>query len=213
MLKTSTNQHSNNQHSNNASNEQNSVLLIDANPSRKSILKRALRDNEFHLIKHISSTENLLSICSHNCPDIIVVGIDLPDADTLNDLSKLNTVHPHPVVMFAEKDTPQIINKAIKCGVNAYIVDDIQPQRIRSIITVAIARFQEHQKILDELKQTKDKLAQRKILEKAKGMLMTYKNMDEETAFSTIRKMAMNKGITLAQTAEAIIEVLSIADH
>ena len=146
-------------------------------------------------------------------PDILVVGMDLPDEDTLKHLVALRERYPLPVIVFSEKDTPQMIQKVVSAGVSAFIVDDIQVQRLPSIINIAIARFKEQQGLIKELHQTKTKLAERKVLEKAKGLLMKQKGISEDEAYTSLRKLAMDKGQSIVTVAQSIIDVLSLFEE
>lgn len=186
------------------------VLLIDANSSRASILKRALKEYEYELVQKLNNTNGLLDQVDQFKPDVIVLGVDSPDKNTLQQLAKLNKERPHPVVVFAEKQTPKIIEQVVKAGISAFIVDDIQAHRMTSIINIAIARFKEHQHVRDELEKTKTKLTERKALEKAKGLLMAEKGYSEDEAYQFLRKMSMDKGISLGLVSENIIEVLGL---
>lgn len=186
------------------------VLLIDKNSSRISLLNRALLEFGYEVVEKLADTNELLSRIDKIKPDIVVIGIDSPDKITLQNLASLHREKPHPVVVFAEQQTPKIIEQAVKAGVSAFIVDDIQPHRITSIISVAIARFKEQQIIRNELEQTKKKLADRKVVDKAKGILMAEKGYNEDQAYQCLRKMAMNKGLSLALVAENIIDVYSL---
>lgn len=186
------------------------VLLIDASSSRSSVLKRALIEYGYELVAKLNDTKDLLDQVEQFQPDVIVMGVDSPDQNALQQLANLNKQHPYPVVMFAEKETPQIIEQVVKAGISAFIVDDIQAHRITSIINVAIARFKEHQSIRSELEKTKTKLAERKTIEKAKGLLMAEKGCSEDEAYQCLRKMAMDKSLPLRVVSENIIEVMSL---
>lgn len=189
-----------------------SVLLVDGNSSRASILRRALKEFGFLVVQQLDVVDALIVNVEQSAAELLVVGIDLPDDATLDALATLHRVNPMPVVMFAEKDTPSIIQKAVKAGISAFIVDDIQPQRLNSIVNVAMARFNETQNLRLELQQTKSKLAERKILERAKGMLMQQKGISEEEAYGCLRKISMDRGLPLAKVAENIIDVLQLFD-
>jgi response regulator NasT len=197
-----------------ASNESfpNLIMLIDAQNKRRLILAQSLINSGYELVVECKTAEGLLDLVDKNKPDIIVMGIDGPDKLTLDNLVMLNKKHPIPVVVFAEDEAPQVIEQSIKAGVSAYIVNDIQPHRLKSIINVAYVRFIEHQKLTTELARTKNALADRKVLEKAKGLLMRQKNIVEEEAFNLIRKISMNKGLPIAKVAADIIEVLELIE-
>ncbi len=189
---------------------QERVLLVDPLRSRASLLKRALRDNSYDIVAQVSDVSMMLQQARVHRPDFLVLGIDLPDTETLKQLVLLKQQWPLPVICFAEKDTPQIIEQVVKAGISAFIVDDIQAQRFPSIISVAIARFREQQGMIKELESTRSKLAERKVLERAKGLLMEQRNMTEEEAYASLRKMAMDKGRSIVSVAENIIEVLRL---
>ena len=185
-------------------------ILLDDNHDRRSLLNRSMCEFGFDILSTIvNSNELLATVEKHPC-DFLIIGVDLPSKQLLDSLKFIHKHNPKPVIMFAEKDTPQIIQKTVESGVNAYIVDDLQPKRLSTIINVAMARFEQHQNLLQELNDTKDKLEQRKILDKAKGILMQQKNITEQDAYALIRKMAMDKGEKLEKVAQKIIDVFSM---
>lgn len=188
------------------------VLLVDPVDSRASLLRRGLRENNYHILETLVDVSRIVTTVEEHEPDILVVGMDLPDEDTLQQLVDLRERMPLPVIVFSEKDAPYLVQKVVKAGVSAFIVDDIQASRIPSIVNIAVARFHEQQGLLKELKHTKDKLAERKILEKAKGLLMKQKNLTEDEAYTSLRKMAMDKGQAIVDVAQSIIDVLSLLE-
>jgi two-component system, response regulator / RNA-binding antiterminator len=187
-----------------------SVLLVDADKIRATMLVRELESMGYQIVAKLRTANNLFKAIDSSSPDIIVVGIDLPDDEMLQKIASLQSLQPHPVIMFAEQDTPQIIQKVIKAGVSAFVVDDIQAERIQSIVNIAIARFQEEQGLRQELTRTKNQLEERKIVDKAKGLLMSKRGLDEDQAYKMLRKMAMDKGKTLGAVAENIVEVMQL---
>jgi len=189
-----------------------SVLLLDMDMHRSSVLRKALLDAGLCISDRIQDSSKMLACLDRHNVDCIVAGVDLPDQQTLDNLSLLTQHKPMPIVMFAEQDTPQIIQKVVKSGVNAFIVDDIQASRIRSIVELAIARFKEKQALLNELHVTKHKLEERKVLDKAKGLLMTKKGCTENEAYTSLRKMSMDKGLPIATVAQNIIDVMELVD-
>lgn len=117
---------------------------------------------------------------------------------------------PLPIVIFVENDSLNVIQNAMKAGVSAYVVHETLPQRVKSVISVANARFKETQSLRNELKQAKTQLESRKLIERAKGLLMEQKQISEKQAFNTLRKMAMNQGNSLAMVAKNIIDVCEV---
>jgi response regulator NasT len=186
------------------------VLLVDPMHVKFSLLKRALIENNYQIVEQITDITQITNHIDRHKPDIIMISIDAPDLVTLKKLSELRKHKPLPLILFAEKDTPHMIQHVIKAGVNAFIVDDIQIQRLPSIVNIAIARFNEQQNLEKELSTVKTKLADRKILERAKGILMSQKSMSEEEAYNSLRKMAMDKGLSMATVSENLIDAFKL---
>lgn len=187
-----------------------SVLLVEEIPTLKSMLKKTLIDFDYSITKHISFDEKLIDEVELNNPDILILSTERLTDKTLNELSDINQLLPLPIVIFVEHDSPKVIHNAIKAGVSAYVVHEIFPQRVHSVISVASERFKEVQSLRNELKQAKTQLESRKLIEKAKGLLMEQKKISEEQAFNTLRKVAMNQGNSLAMVAKNIIDVCEV---
>jgi response regulator NasT len=112
--------------------------------------------------------------------------------------------------MFSDANDSALIEAAVQAGVSAYVVDGMQPHRLRPIIEVAIARFREFQALRDELQQTRNKLAERREIEKAKGILMKQKGMAEEEAYQALRKLAMDQGLKIGEVARQLISIAKL---
>lgn len=184
-----------------------SVLLVEEKISGNSILKKALLDFKYSISQHITAEANLVEYLENYSPDILVMGIDSPTQKTLNELAEITQLSPLPIIIFAEQDTPTVIQTSIKAGVSAYVINEIQPQRLKSIITVAQERFKEVQALRNELENTKAQLESRKLIERAKGLIMQQKNISEPDAYNMLRKLAMDNGQPLAIVAKNIIDV------
>jgi response regulator NasT len=140
-------------------------------------------------------------------PDVIVVSVDAPDATLFERLERLAHSWPKPVVMFARDAHAETIRKAVACGVNAYVVDGWLPERLTAIVEAATARFEAYAAMKQELAKTRTKLSERKIVEKAKGIVMQQRGLTEEQAYSSLRKMAMDQSLPLAEVARRVIAV------
>jgi response regulator NasT len=140
-------------------------------------------------------------------PDIILIETESPSRDTLEHLAVMNQTMPRPVVMFSSDRDSQTIRSAVKAGVAAYVVDGFDIGRLEPVIEVAIARFEEHQALKHELAEASRKLSERKTIEKAKGILMKTRGMDEDAAYAALRKMAMEKSQPLAKVAADLIDM------
>ena len=186
------------------------VLLIEEQPNVSSMLKNALMDFGYHITKHISFDDNIIEQIDLCNPSILILATDLPSEAILKELAEINQLLPLPIVIFAENDSPNVIKNAIKSGVSAYVVNEILPQRLKSIISVANERFKAVQSLRNELKQAKTQLEGRKYIERAKGLIMQQKNISENEAYSKLRKMAMDQGCSLAMVAKNIIDVCQL---
>lgn len=191
-------------------NEKISVLLIEEKQKRSSPLKKVLLDFRFTIAKQISFDDNIIEQIEACNPSILVLATDLPSDKILKDLAEINQLLPLPIIIFAENDSPNVIQNAIKAGVSAYVVHEVLPQRINSIISVANERFKAVQALRDELKHTKNQLEGRKYIERAKGYIMQQKKISENEAYGDLRKMAMDQGSPLATVAKNIIDVCEL---
>lgn len=188
------------------------VMLVDDQPARAALLEQALRDHRFDVIARLSSAAGLAEQVAKLGPDVIVIDLDSPDRDTLENMALLHRDNPHPVVMFADEGDAATIERAVRAGVSAYVVDGLNPARVKAIVDVAIARFREYQALRRELEETRIQLADRKQIDRAKGCLIKHRGMTEEQAYHAMRKMAMDRGQRLAEVAANIIAVFELLD-
>ncbi len=143
-------------------------------------------------------------------PDVIIVDMEAPDRDILENMRAISRHQPKPIVMFAESSDSDMIKAAVGAGVSAYVIDGLSDKRVKPIIEVAIARFREFNALRTELAQAKQDLAERKIVEKAKGILMKHKGLSEDQAYVALRKMAMDRNQRLGQVAQSVITVADL---
>ncbi len=181
------------------------ILLIDENHQRAESLTSALNNSRYKISHLASSGLSILKQVDEIQPDIIVIDIESPNRDILDSLSTISHFNPKPVVMFSgEKDT-DTINQYIESGVSAYVVGDLQADRVKPILDAAVARFREFQKLKVELSDTKQQLASRNLIDQAKRLLMKKKNLSEDDAFKAMRKTAMDTGQKLDDVAKTLI--------
>ncbi|CDH46400.1 ANTAR domain-containing response regulator [Candidatus Contendibacter odensensis] len=186
------------------------VMLIDAHPGRSAILEQALSDAGYHITVRTARTDQLLQQVRETQPDVILIDIELPDRDTLEQLRDVGQNQPRPIVMFAERSDPETTAAALRAGVSAYVVDDLNPRRLQPIMEVAIARFREYQALRRELEETRNRLAERKVIEKAKGLLMAQRNLSEEEAYQALRKLAMDRNQRIGEVARTVTSLLEM---
>ena len=186
-----------------------SILLIDEDVERAAEITSALNHSRYK-IRHLATpTASLLKQVDKLQPDIIVIDIESPSRDILESLHTISSYNPKPVVMFSSQEDTEVINLSVKSGVSAYVVGDANPERVKPILDAAVARFHEYHKIKTELQETKSQLEARKIIDQAKRLLMKNKQMSEEQAFHSMRKMAMDNGQKLEDVAKTVISLLT----
>ena len=186
------------------------VILVDEDPGRAAILERALEDAGYVVAAKITSATDLQGRVAALQPDVIIIDMESPDRDTLEHMRGISRDQPKPIVMFAEQGDSDTIAQAVQAGVSAYIVDGLNAKRIKPIMDVAIARFREFQALREELAQAKSSLAERKDIERAKGILMNQRGWSEDEAYQALRKLAMDKNLRLAEVARNIIAVADL---
>lgn len=143
-------------------------------------------------------------------PDAVIINLDIPSEDMLTDLAALNRQCPVPVVMFAAEACGATIHKAMQAEVSALIVNGLEPGRVHSIIQIALARFKQQQAIKNALQDAKTQLEDRKHIDRAKAILINTQNFSEHEAYHTLRKLAMDRNITLGQMARNVIAMAEL---
>jgi len=168
-------------------------------------LVQALESSGFTVAEMIEGEEALMNSCNNLKTDIVVMSVHCPDEQLLNTLLHMQHDQPRVVVLFSKKTTEQITDQVVKAGVAAYVVDGFLPARLSSIIDTAVLRFTEMQLLLTELEKTKCALADRKILDRAKGIIMQQLGCSEHEAYHRLRKQAMKNNRRLVEAAEMLI--------
>jgi response regulator NasT len=140
-------------------------------------------------------------------PDLIIVDSESDARDVLEHIVVATRDEPRPIVLFTDDQSESSVEAAMAAGVSAYIVAGLQAERVKPVLDVALARFRRERKLLDELSDTRQKLAERKVVERAKGLLMARHKLSEDQAYQKLRSMAMNKNLKLAEIAQRILDV------
>jgi response regulator NasT len=187
------------------------VLLVDDTPDRASALKQALSAVEgVEVACTLDSPLELLARVAEHAPDVVLIETNSPSRDVLEQLAAVSSSAPRPVVMFTGNAEDETIRASLKAGVSAYIVDGISAGRLEPIMRVAIERFGAEQRLRAELEDTRERLEDRKLIERAKGILMKQRNASEEEAFAQLRSLAMQRGIRLGEAARQVIDVAAL---
>ena len=182
------------------------VLLVDDGAHRVSLIRDELVRQGHEVVGVIDS-----AIVIHECvtrlfPDVVIIDSESPSRDTLEHVATLSGSNPRPVVVFAEDDSDEPLQRAMQAGVSAYVVAGLQPHRLASVLKVAIARFEQETSLREQLVSAQTELSSRRAIERAKGILMQQGGLSEDAAYKQLRKLAMDRGEKLVQLAERIIE-------
>ncbi len=186
--------------------EQDDAALA-AQVRRGNALRIGLLEAGYDLVASLPADMYLPEHIAQLQPDLIIIDAESDARDVLEHIVIASRDERRPIVLFTEDATTTSMDAAMAAGVSAYIVAGLEAERIQPVLNVALARFRQEQKLLDELADTRHKLAQRKIVERAKGVLMAHQNLSENQAYQKLRSMAMNKKLKLAEIAQRILDV------
>lgn len=189
------------------------VLLVDSEPARAALLEQALKDAGFTVDKHTDGCRSLARLVAESQPDMVIIDIEAPDRDVLEQMSHVSRDNPRPVVMYADKDDADFVAEAIRSGVSAYVANGMRPERVKSTLAVAVARFREFQALREDLSAARSELADRKLIEKAKGLIMKHRRVSEDDAYTALRKLAMDRSCRLVDVARNVIDVFELTQE
>lgn len=179
------------------------IALIDDDSDRAEFVKQTLIEHQFEVVACLMTDQLNLFYLQQIHADVILLDMDHPHRDIIEScVSQFDL----PTVLFTKNGHKETIKSAIEAGITAYIVDGIQPAKLDSILEIAIEQYKKHKKLLDDLHETKNKLADRKDIEKAKVLLMNLHHIDEESAFALLRKNAMSQRITIGEMARRLLD-------
>ncbi len=181
------------------------ILLIDQNVTRASVLEEGLKEAGFANVTVVRDMQNLLRRIVDEDPDVIFIDIENPNRDVLEQMFQVSRCVRRPVAMFVDHSDSDMIRAAVEAGVGAYIVDGLKKERVKSILDMAVSRFNAFSELREELERTRLALSERKLVERAKGILMREKGLTEEAAYGVMRKAAMNEGKRVAEIARAVV--------
>jgi response regulator NasT len=183
------------------------VLLVDDSPERTAILRAALEKARYDVAAVLESPFALLRAVESHQPDVIIIDTESPSRDVLEHVVMVSQDQPRPIVMFSSDGDSQSIREAVKAGVSAYVVDGLNAGRVQSIIEVAVARFDEYHRLVAELAEANLKLSERKVVDRAKGILMKSRGFSEDEAYHALRKLAMTRKKRLGDAARIVIDM------
>jgi response regulator NasT len=174
---------------------------------RSAALRSGLLEPGYDIVASLPADIFLPERIAQLRPDLIIIDTDSDARDVLEHIVIATRDERRPIVLFTDDSTTSSMDAAMAAGVSAYIVAGLQAERVKPVLDVALARFRQEQKLLDELCDAKQQLADRKVVERAKGLLMKRQKLSEEQAYEKLRSMAMNKNLKLAEIAQRILDV------
>ena len=186
-------------------------MLVDDNPRRAALVETHLRECGVDKLCLVPGPASLLRQIEQQAPDVIVIDLDSPSRDLLESLSVVSAHNPTPIVMFSGEEDPAFIAAAVDAGVTAYLVEGVKPEKVKPIIDAAMAQFRRFQHLRAELVTTRGELGERKLVDRAKALMMKRYGRTEQECYGCIRSEAMNRGLPKADVARRIIDVLSVS--
>jgi len=181
------------------------ILLVDQNVLRASILEDGLREAGCTSVIVVRDMQNLLKRIVATDPDVIFIDLENPNRDVLEQMFQVSRTVHRPVAMFVDRSDTEMITAAVDAGVSAYVVDGLRKERVKSILELAVSRFRAFNRMREELDRTKQALEERKTVERAKGILMKQRGINEQEAYALLRKAAMNENRRLADVAQSVV--------
>lgn len=188
------------------------IVVIDENPIRTAILEDGLREAGFMRVTVIGQVTDLLNRLTVLNPDVILIDLENPSRDVLEQMFQVSRIVRRPVAMFVDQSDTAQIQAAVDAGVSAYIVDGLRKERVKPILDMTITRFRAFSGLQDELERAKTALAGRKVIDRAKGILMRRRGLSEDEAYALLRQAAMKANRKIADVAEGIVTASDLLD-
>ena len=181
------------------------VLVIDENSIRAAIIELGLREAGYQRVTVVDDMNGLARRIEAINPDVIVIDIENPNRDMLESIFQISRAVARPIAMFVDKSDEDSIIAAVDAGVSAYIVDGLKKERVKPILEMAVSRFNAFNRLQRELADAKSALEERKIIDRAKGILMKMRGLSEDEAFALLRQTAMNEKKKIADIAQSVV--------
>lgn len=185
--------------------ERLSIVVVEPDPARAQPIVDGLQELGPHDIRIIAEETGLARHIAQCRPDIVLIDLANPSRDILEEMALASGPLERPVAMFVDRSDANLTRAAIEAGVSAYIVDGLRPDRIKPILDAAVARFHMFQRMRTELETTRAALEDRKVIDRAKAVLMQARGLDEQAAYALLRKTAMDQGKRVAEIARNLV--------
>lgn len=182
-----------------------SVLVIDDNPVRAAIIEAGLREAGHDRVTVVTDVTGIAGRIAALEPDVIVIDLENPNRDMLENMFQLSRAVKRPIAMFVDRSDGASIERAIEAGVSAYVVDGLRRERVKPILDMAVIRFNAYSRLERELEDARSALQSRKVIDQAKGLLMRSRGLSEEDAYALLRKTAMNQNRKISEVAQSLV--------
>ncbi len=183
------------------------VMIVDDSEERSLYLRLMLEQVGYTVVAEVFEPRMIYEAVKTHAPDVIIIDTESPSRDTLEHVALLSERDPRPIVMFSSDRGSTAIREAVQAGVSAYIVDGLAAERVKPIIEVAIARFESYQAVKTELAEVKTRLSDRKLIDRAKGVLMKARGLDENAAYAALRRLAMERSLSMGEVSRQLLAV------
>jgi response regulator NasT len=188
------------------------ILVIDEDHIRASIIEAGLRHAGHDSVTVVHDVNGVARLIADTNPDVIVIDLGNPNRDMLEGMFELSRTVKRPVAMFVDRTDLASIEAAVDAGVSAYIVDGLKQERVKPILDMAVSRFNAYSRLVRELEEARSELENRKLVERAKGILMRSRGLSEEAAYALLRKTGMNQNRKLGEIAQSLITAAGLLD-
>ena len=182
-----------------------SILVIDENRARAAIIEAGLREAGHERITLVHALAGIARRIEEAAPDVIVIDLGNPGRDMLEDMFRLSRAVRRPIAMFVDRSDADSIVAAVEAGVSAYVVDGLRQERIKPILDMAVSRFNAFARLTRELEAARGALEDRKVVDRAKRLLMRSRGIGEEEAYALMRSTAMNRSLRIAEVAQSLL--------
>jgi response regulator NasT len=181
------------------------ILIVDQNVMRASVLEDGLREAGYSKVTVVRDMQNLMRRIVDIDPDVIFIDLENPNRDVLEQMFQVSRCVQRPIAMFVDRSDTDMIEAAVEAGVGAYVVDGLKKERVKAVLDMAVSRFNAFNRLREELDRARAALDERKLVERAKGILMKERGLSEEAAYALLRKAAMNENRRLTEVAQSVV--------
>ena len=189
------------------------ILVIDENRIRAAVIEAGLREAGHENVTVVHDVTGIARRIAEIAPDVIVIDLENPNRDMLESMFDLSRAVKRPIAMFVDRSDQDAIEAAVDAGVSAYVVDGLRQERVKPIIDMAISRFNAYSRMARELEETRSELESRKVVDRAKGILMRSRGLSEEEAYTLLRRTAMNQNRKITDIAQSLIMASGLLDQ